>query len=1095
MLKAGDIFGGTYKLEEMLGKGGWGEVWKAEHVLLREPRAIKVMLSELAGDPEIRARFIEGEARNALRLDRHPNIVRVYELGLHENMPFMVLEYVRGGPEGVTLKHLMHTYGKFTVQEAWQVVSQVSAGLEVAHKIGLVHRDIKPGNILVAEDGTAKLSDFGLTKDTHHDQNLTEVGYTVGTFTYIAPEQAAGFPQTRSDIYSLGVVMYELLTGRLPFSGNSAALILQHAKQPPPDPRLLEPSIPDEIATVILRAIAKRPDERFASARDFAAAYAAAMRGENPSGLSDDLTIAHPINDRSPSAAFPKWLFEESKDHTIIEPVGEVTGKKPILPDGTVTFLFTDIEGSTKLWEDKPEAMKVALTKHDEIMRRAIGDNYGFVFKTVGDAFYAVFTTTADALGAAISAQRLLHAENWGETGEIKVRMSIHVGTAELRDNDYFGQSLNRVARILAAGHGGQILVSGAAYEILRGRENEQIKFRDMGKHRLKDLSQAEPIYQADITNLPQDFPPLKSLDNHPTNLPAQGSPLIGREREVKEVIELLGRNSVRLVTLVGPGGTGKTRLSLQVGAEMLESFADGVYFIELEHIAEPNIALATIAHTLSVKETDKPLMTELKAFLQKKQMLLILDNFEQIVSAGKLIDELLKNAPKVKALASSRIALRIYGEQEYAVPPLALPNPKRLPPLDELEKYAAVALFVERAQSVKRDFKLSIENAQAVVDICTQLDGLPLAIELAASRIKLLPPQALLTRLTNKLKMLTGGAANLPTRQRTLRGAIDWSFDLLDANEKRLFARLGVFNQGWNFAAAETVAGEGLDIDILDGMGSLIDKSLMRQFERENGEPRFTMLETIREYALEKLDESGEGEEVRVKHARYYRLFAEEADNDLRQANQVLWLKQLDLEQGNFKAAITWLIENPNTEKLEIALGLAGTLWRFWAQRGYVSEGLHLIVQVLAKSKNDEKLSGSRAKAANGAGNLAWVQGDYTQALSMLEDSLQLRRQQGNEDEVASALQNMGNLALEQGDHAKAGANYRECLELRRKLGVKSDIAIALQNLGNLTLELEELTEAKDYFTEALSLYRDMGDKRGAEAAQSRLRLINSRL
>jgi tetratricopeptide (TPR) repeat protein len=327
------------------------------------------------------------------------------------------------------------------------------------------------------------------------------------------------------------------------------------------------------------------------------------------------------------------------------------------------------------------------------------------------------------------------------------------------------------------------------------------------------------------------------------------------------------------------------------------------------------------------------------------------------------------------------------------------------------------------------------------------------------------------------------------------LRGAIDWSFDLLDANEKRLFARLGVFNQGWNFAAAETVAGEGLDIDILDGMGSLIDKSLMRQFERENGEPRFTMLETIREYALEKLDESGEGEEVRVKHARYYRLFAEEADNDLRQANQVLWLKQLDLEQGNFKAAITWLIENPNTEKLEIALGLAGTLWRFWAQRGYVSEGLHLIVQVLAKSKNDEKLSGSRAKAANGAGNLAWVQGDYTQALSMLEDSLQLRRQQGNEDEVASALQNMGNLALEQGDHAKAGANYRECLELRRKLGVKSDIAIALQNLGNLTLELEELTEAKDYFTEALSLYRDMGDKRGAEAAQSRLRLINSRL
>jgi predicted ATPase/class 3 adenylate cyclase len=787
-------------------------------------------------------------------------------------------------------------------------------------------------------------------------------------------------------------------------------------------------------------------------------------------------------------------------------------------PTGTVTFLFTDIEGSTKRWERHPEAMHRALVRHDEILRGAIEERGGYVFKTVGDAFCCAFPTAPEALEATQEAQRALFAEEWGEEiGTVRVRMALHTGAAEERDGDYFGPPVNKVARLLSAGHGGQVLLSLPTHELVRDQLPTGAALIDLGERRLKDLFRPERVFQFLAPGLPSEFAPLRTLESHPNNLPLQPTPLVGREREVGEIAQRLRSEEVRLLTLTGPGGTGKTRLALQAGADLLEEFEDGVFFVALATITDPELVPSTIAGPLGVKESaGQPLIETLKNYLQEKQMLLVLDNFEQVLQGASAVGEFVAACPKLKVLTTSRVPLRLYGEQEYPVPPLALPDPRVLPPLNVLTQYEAVRLFVERARAVKADFEVTNESAPAVAEICARLDGLPLAIELAAARARILPPQKMLGRLSDRLRLLKGGPRDLPFRQQTLRGTIDWSYELLEEEEKTLFWRLSVFSGGRTLEAIEEICDPEGDLDALEGVESLVEKSLLRQEEGPNGEPRFVMLETVHEYAREKLEESGEAEEIKRTHAEYFLALAEEAEPKLRGPEQLEWLERLEAEHDNMRASLGWASERANNA---LAVRLAASLWWFWDMRGHYSEGRRWFEEALAK---DGSVSVAvRAKALAGAALLAFRQGDadraeeaceegfkftvqagaeggearihlcwasgltallmrndLERARDLFEEGLASSQKQGNEWGVAGSLINLATYSLVRGDQQRARELLEESLALFRKQGDKYSMSFCLANLADGALAEGELERAAALSRESAAISRELGTK-----------------
>ncbi|MGH2613707.1 MAG: ATP-binding protein [Thermomicrobiales bacterium] len=752
----------------------------------------------------------------------------------------------------------------------------------------------------------------------------------------------------------------------------------------------------------------------------------------------------------------------------------------PEYPSGTVAFLFTDIEGSTRRWETQQQAMWIAVERHFALMRAAIEAQQGVLFKTIGDAVQGAFPTIPLAIAAAVAAQAALRQEDWGDLGPMRVRMAVHVGAATPRDGDYLAPALNRLARVLSSGYGEQILLTEAARAAAGTDLPSGCDVLDLGAHRLRDLLQAEHIFQLRGPGLVADFPPLKNLDRHLHNLPAQPTALLGRETEIAAVRALLEQDEVRLVTLTGPGGTGKTRLGVQVAAELAEAFADGVWFIPLAAVADPDLVVAAIAQPLGVREVaGEPLLESVQDYLRSRHALLLLDNFEHVTAAAPDVAAILASCPHVKVLATSREPLRIRGEREFPVSPLALPQPRQVRNISPtaLLDFPAIRLFVERAQAVKPDFALTAANASDVASIAQRLDGLPLAIELAAARARILPPAKLLARLDKRLKLLTGGSRDLPARQQTLRAAIEWSHDLLRPDDQALFARLAVFVGGCTLEAAEAVCADVGEhtLAVLDGLESLVLKSLVRQDGDADGTLRFTMLETIREYGLERLEATGEVGAVRRAHAAYFLALSEEAEPELRGAEQVTWLDRLGAEHDNLRAALGSL-EQP--ADAETRLRLAGSLWRFWWVRGHLTEGRGWLERALNSSANMPPAI--QAKALNGAGILAESQGDYEQATTLHEQALELRRQAGDRQGVAASLTNLGIIASIQGNYRRAAELHKQSLALWQELGDEPGIASALYELGSLTLNRGNYGRARTLLQQSFNLFRDLGDVPG---------------
>jgi predicted ATPase len=850
---------GTYEILEQLGAGGMGEVYRARDTRLGREVAIKtVSLRDRHSQAEALTRF-ELEARSASALN-HPNIVTIYELGCVDNTHFIAMELVRGE----TLRQLLAS-GPIPFRKAMTIAAQVADALARAHEIGVVHRDLKPDNLMVSVDGAAKVLDFGLAKllaldhstEADASTSISKDGAVMGTLGYMSPEQANGSKlDFRSDQFSFGSVLYEMVTGVPAFQKKTAAETAAAILRDEPErvvSRMLQAPAP--FIWIVERCLAKDPQQRYASTRDLARDLAA---------VRDRLADAH--------------------------------------------------------------------------------------------------------------------------------------------------------------------------------------------------VSHAEP---------------------RPSNLPVPRTAFIGREHEAAALRHLLGRDDVRLVTLTGPGGIGKTRLALQVAGEIGDQFPSGVCFVSLSVVGEPGLIASAIAQAVGVRETGNQSAQEgLKEYLGglDQPMLLLLDNFEHLVSAAPAISELLSAGPRLKIVVTSQSPLHVYGEHEFPLPPLALPDPKSLLPLDALSRLPAIALFVERARAVKHDFVLSNENASAVAAVCARLDGLPLAIELAAARIKLLSPSAMLARLESCLNLLTGGARDLPARQRTLRGTVDWSYGLLNPAEQTLFRRLSVFSGGCTLEAVEAVcdtAGD-LGLDVLDGMASMVDKSLAQQVEAAAGETRFVLLTTIREYALERLAASNDVAATRRSHAAYYLVLAEEGAAEA--AAHPEWLDRLEVEHDNLRAALEYLIK---TGDADWGLRLGSALFHFWETREYLTEGRSRIARLLALQGAAARPK-LRSRLLFSAAVLAGEQGDYTSAQQLFDESLETCLELNDSRGVAVALNALAVNARDRGDLATSSLLFERCVAVWRDEGDPADVARALSNLANVTKLQGEAARAASLYDECLAIFRKVGDVAG---------------
>ena len=767
---------------------------------------------------------------------------------------------------------------------------------------------------------------------------------------------------------------------------------------------------------------------------------------------------------------------------------------------GTRTFLFSDIEGSTRLLDELgSDVYKAVLERQAALLRAAFAAHDGQEEGTEGDSFFVVFDSAAEAVTAAVEAQRALAAEPWPPGVEVNVRMGLHAGEASSSAAGLVGLDIHRAARIAAAAHGGQVVVSDAVRALVTPGLDGAITLRGLGSHRLKDLREPQPLSQVVAEGLRMEFPPLRSLDARPNNLPTQLTSFVGRERELAEAGVLLEAN--RLVTLTGPGGTGKTRLSLQVAANAAERYPDGIFFVALETVREPILVASRIAGAIGLSESgNRPADVVLREWLASKQVLFVLDNFEQVLAAGPIVADLLRDAPGLSALVTSRAALHVSGEQEYPVP--GLPTPPDLSQLSSLElaslpaeartvdaaslsTYESVRLFIARATAVRPDFRVTNDNAPAVAAIAARLHGMPLAIELAAARIKLFSPEALRTRLEDQLGLLSAGARDLPERQQTLRGAIAWSYELLDEGHRRLLDRLSVFEGGIDLAAAEAVCGPSseLGIDVVDGLVALTDQSLIRTVET-SGDPRFQVLDTIRAYAAEMLDARGETAGATTRHTRWFLELAQRVAPELAGAEQRGLLDQLDREHDNIRAVLDRATAAGDART---AIELAYAVWRFWQKRGHLYEARRRLdaMAVAPWSHDDARL---RARLMEALGGVCWWQADIKAMRPAYEEAVLIWRRLDDKAELANALYNYSfvfsvpedptNVASTVDTTGEGERAQDEALALYRELGDVRGEANVLWGKGNKKYFSEKPDAGVEEFRAALEKFRQVGDR-----------------
>jgi predicted ATPase/class 3 adenylate cyclase len=738
----------------------------------------------------------------------------------------------------------------------------------------------------------------------------------------------------------------------------------------------------------------------------------------------------------------------------------------------TLTFLFTDIEGSTSKWEEQPEQMAQAVGRHDALLRDAVVGHGGRIVKTTGDGIYAAFDTPQAGLAAVIDIQlALLDPAATAGLG-LRVRCGLHTGPVHARDNDYFGSTINRTARIMNAAHGGQMLVSQAIADQVRDSLPHDVELKDLGSVRLKGLATAEAVHQVVHPRLYQNFPALRELEATPNNLPQQLTSFIGREREREEIEEMLG--GTRLLTLLGMGGLGKTRLALQIGTSVMDAYPDGVWFIDLQTIRDGSFVASETARVLGVREEPGRLLIQtLCAHLKSRKLMLIVDNCEQVIEASAdVANAILRAAPEVRIIATSRIALRVPGEQTYVVQPL--PVPMRTGTLETLAKSAAVQLFVERAKLHKPSFALTEREAPAVAELVFKLEGIPLALELAAARVRSLAVADINKRLNDRYKILTGGDRTLQARQQTLRALVDWSYDLLEDNEQILLARLSVFAGGCGLEAVETICGsEPLDpVDVLDLITSLVEKSLLRVEETDDG-ARYRMLETIRDYAREKLIMRDEQTSLGVAHADYFFAMAKAANRGMEGPEEAQWTRQLEQAHDDMRAAIARALEGGVDPILSVRLEVA--LMGFWLLRGYVSEGRNYVRASLAlPAVQASEVAHGHALYVGAA--LADSQGFHAEAQRMLSECLALRRKLDNSFDLAATLSTRAVVLLHAGQTAEARSDESEAVAIFRELEHRVGEAMGLLHLGQIDAYVGNDDDARRYFEQGTSIAREIG-------------------